>query len=125
MAVASKGEVDVVLGGVERRLSLKIGDLEEIEARLNLGIGSLIDRFMKSYRLTDVRTVLQVALEKSVRDQQWTRESVLEMIKVEGPVAHARTCARLLVAALEPLPGGNPPKPDGEKEAQASRSGVT
>lgn len=135
MTAASKGEVEIELGGTRRVLSLKIGDFEELESRLNIGISEIIERMrvvndgdvvsMPNYRLTDVRTILQLALEKT--GWKGTRDDVLKMIMAEGISRHAFNVLNLLSAALGELPGGNAQAPVGGQvkiEQPASPSGA-
>lgn len=122
-AVASKGECEIVLGGVKRVLSLKIGDLEELEARLGIGLEEIINRLrvdddgsgvlrMPDWRITDARAIIQIALEHA--GWKGTRDDVLRMMLTEGMTTHAVSAHSLLVSALQDLPGGNASAPGGE-----------
>lgn len=134
-AIPSKGEIEVALGGQKRKLQFTIGDFEECEANLNVGMGELSRRLVEGYRLTDVRTIIEIALkragwkaEPSVAGKPATmleeREQVLEMIRVEGPATHVRTCIRLFNAALADMPG-NAAAPAGTNEATASNNSLS
>lgn len=119
MAVASKAEVEVTLGGEAMTLALIIDDIERLEANLGIGLGKLFEHLMDDYRFSEIRAIYQLALERSGKKK--TAAQVREMMKVETMTAHSQQCLRLISAALEPLPGKSPP--DGEKNSTASPSG--
>lgn len=136
-AIASQGEIEAPLGGKVRKLAFSIGDFEEVEARLGIGIGEIIRRMATAYRLTDMRVLLTIALERAgwkatapvagrIATEAETRQQVLDMIRVEGPGAHARTCIRLISTALEDMPGNvEAPEAGQENGSTASQSGAT
>lgn len=127
-AIASKGEIEAVLGGETRVLCFTIGDIEEAEARLGAGIGEISRRLAVDYRLTDLRTLIQISLTNAGwKPKADARQEVLDMIRVEGPAAHRITCAKLLDAALGELPGnaGAPAGTDGANASTDSRSGAS
>lgn len=100
-----RGEVALVIDGVQRRLKLTLGALAELEARLQSGsLVELIRRFEASdYSSADVLALIVAGL----RGGGW-RGSEADLLTAEiegGPVQAARIAAQLLARAFA-LPNG-------------------
>lgn len=138
MAKVLRGEIEAELGGEKRTLRLGIGDLEDIEDRLKVGLLELIQMLAQGrYRIGHLREIMATAL----RAAGWkgTDDDVRDMIRASGPGECQVICVRLFNVALgnedkgfdgdedeagnAPAPAvkENPPK---ESTQKTSRSGA-
>lgn len=123
--------MDIKIGGVGRQLYLTIGDIAEVERRLDTGFRKIIQHFAEDFRLSDVVTILHVALERaSAREGRGATieaDAVWKAICIEGLSSHVENAYRLLEDGLKELAGGNaiaapPPENAANLKATGSQS---
>ncbi len=132
MAKVLRGEIEAELGGEKRTLRLGIGDLEDIEDRLTMGLPEIIQTLAQGrYRIGHLREIIGIALKAA--GWKGTDEDVRTMIRGSGPGECQVICVRLFNVALgnedlgfdeaaEDSGNGNTPE---ESPKSISPSGVT
>ena len=99
MAKSLRGEIEVELGGVSRRLRLGIGDLEELEDRVEMGLPEFINVIVQGkYRLSHLREVLNAGLTGA--GWSGTDDDIRDMIQQTGPGEVQVICLRLINVGL-------------------------
>ncbi len=99
MAKPFRGEIEAELGGEKRLLRLGIGDLEDLEDRLDMGLPALLQAIADgTFRLSHLRQVLTAALEAG--GWSGTDDDVRAMMQLTTPGELQLLCVRLFNVAL-------------------------
>lgn len=105
MAKPLRGEREVTLGGEKYTLRLGLGNLEELEAELGVGIIALAGRFTGGgARLTDARAIIRQGFAGA--DIKMSNERLTGLIEKTG-MAVIKEAASLLLSALTDGDEGN------------------